>query len=95
MIIKPLILIIMRKVMYRCQKSGHTCRSLSSLRSHVEFFETLNHHYNFDGEFICRYVYRAGSWLLDDKFLRRIAVINGRVRFRNCAFQFNRLFAKP
>lgn len=76
----------MRKVKYRCEDSGFECNSLLALRTHVEFFNSKNHRNDYDGEFVFRYFYRNGSWCVDEKFLRRIAVINGRVRFRNFAF---------
>lgn len=90
----------MRKIKYRCEDSGFECNSLLALRAHVEFFNSKNHRNDYDGEFVIRYVRRNGSWELDDKFLRRIAVINGRARFQNIAYRWNRLawdiiLAKP
>lgn len=76
----------MRKVKYRCDDSGYECHSLLALRTHVEFFNSKNRSNAYDGEFVHRFIYSNGSWQLDEKFLRRIAVINGRVRFRNFAF---------
>lgn len=85
----------MRKVKYRCEDSGYECYSILALRTHVEFFNSKNHHNDYDGEFVYRYIYRNGSWHLDEKFLRRIAVINGRVRLRNYICRWNGLIAEP
>lgn len=76
----------MRLVFYRCYSDGYKCRTLSQLRSHVEFYNSANHRNDYDGDYVHRYYYCQGSWVLDEKFLRRIAVINGRVCFRNFSF---------
>ena len=76
----------MRKVKYRCEDSGFECHSMLELRTHVEFFNSPEHRNPYDGDFVFRYQHRNGSWCVDEKFLRCIAVINGRVRFRNFAF---------
>lgn len=84
----------MRHVLYRCVDSGFECRSLFDLRTHVEFFNSGDHRNDYDGEFVHRYVFRDGSWVQDDMFLRRIAVINGRVRFQNFTLRWNRHIAR-
>lgn len=84
----------MRHVLYRCVDSGFECRSLCDLRVHVESFNSVDHRNAYDGEFVHRYIYRDGSWQQDDMFLRRIFVINSRVRFQNFSLRWNRHFAK-
>ena len=67
----------MRKVVYVVDSDGYKARSLSRLRFHIEFFNYAYKRNAYDGDFVRRFYFREGSWHHDEKFLRRISVING------------------
>lgn len=72
----------MRKVIYRTEWNDYQSKSLHELRNHVEFFNHVHKGDDFDGDYVHRYVFRAGSWCYDDDFLLKINLVNGKVVLR-------------
>ena len=55
---------------------------MRELRTHVEFFGRIHECNKYDGDYIHRFVYRAGRWIFDNNYLIRIDVVRGKVVFR-------------
>lgn len=72
----------MRKVIYMTELNDYRAKSLRELRTHVAFFNRPNKCNDYDGDFVHRFVKRAGIWVCDDDFFVQINIVNGRVLFR-------------
>lgn len=72
----------MRKVVYYTEQTGYQSKSLNRLRAHVEFFNRVLGRNDYDGDYVLRFIWRAGEWVCDDNFLVRINVVNKKVIFR-------------
>lgn len=72
----------MRKVVYMTEMNDYQARSLRELRNHVEFFNCVHRCNDFYGDYVHRFVLRAGKWVCDDDFLAQINVVNGKVILR-------------
>lgn len=72
----------MRKVKYRCDDSGYECGSMLALRTHVEFFNSKNHRHDYHGDYVHRFILKAGKWECDDNFLAQINVVHGKLILR-------------
>ena len=72
----------MRKVVYLTDINDYQAKSLSQLRSHVEFFNCVHKCNGYDRAYVYRYFLRAGTLVSDDTFIRQINVVNGKVIFR-------------
>lgn len=71
----------MKKVCYTCD-NGYACKSLSELRSHVEFIYHVFQSSEFDGVFFRRLIWSQGRWNPDHSSLRKIEFVDGKAVFR-------------
>lgn len=72
----------MRKVVYKTELNDYQVKSLHELRNHVEFFNYVHKCNDYDGDYVRRFINRAGKWVSDDDFLLQINVVNGKVILR-------------
>lgn len=72
----------MRKVTYMTELNMYTANSLRELRSHVAFFNHSRKRNEYDGDYVHRFIQRAGKWVCDDDFFAQINVVNGKVILR-------------
>lgn len=72
----------MRKVIYMTELNDYRANSLRELRSHVSFFNHSHKRNDYDGDYVHRFVRRAGKWVCDDGFFVQINIVNGKVLFR-------------
>lgn len=72
----------MREVIYMTELNDYRAMSLRVLRTHVGFFNHPQKRNPYDGDYVHRFIFRAGKWMCDDKFMVQINVVRGKVIFR-------------